>query len=590
MKKFLLLTVIFISIFTLSLNSQVTPKEKGLQAITVDAIKGQLEFLSSDWMEGRATGERGAYLAADYIASMFKVFGVSPAGDAAMGGRGRFRMPMNPPAAAPTAPAAAVANPPAPNQPAAAPAPAAPTAAGPAGPFGQGGQPFTPSKTYFQDFTLIETQPTEGSILIIKKGSQEYTFKEGIDFSISRATMDVKFDAPVVFAGYGIVDKANGIDDFAGVDVKGKVIIRLSGFPGYTDNTSPMYKKLIGDNMRAQFEMQRKKSDAITNLGVLGVIDLTINNDITKRWGVYKFNNIMAPAESIQRTNWSSMRLDGKEVTSNPTTLTITERVSNLLIKEGGLDIAKYEKDAAAGIVKFKPVQLTGITAALNVSVNGKRVNVRNVVAIIEGENPNEYVAVGAHMDHMGMDNGKIWNGADDNASGTVAVMTLSKAFAASGVKPKRSIVFCTWTGEEKGLLGSEYYTNYPSVGKMSDYKFYMNFDMIARDATNDTAKNKAGITYTKAYPKLEEITKAAVAEYKFNLNLNIRSQDAPTGGSDYTAFTENKIPVIAWMAAMHSDYHQPSDEVSLVNWNKMLDIIKLGYLQLWEAANGEIK
>jgi hypothetical protein len=99
-----------------------------------------------------------------------------------------------------------------------------------------------------------------------------------------------------------------------------------------------------------------------------------------------------------------------------------------------------------------------------------------------------------------------------------------------------------------------------------------------------------AGITYTKAYPKLEEITKAAVAEYKLNLNLNIRSQDAPTGGSDYTAFTENKIPVIAWMAAMHSDYHQPSDEVSLVNWNKMLDIIKLGYLQLWEVANGEIK
>jgi hypothetical protein len=584
MKKLLLFTVIFISIFTLSLNSQVTPKEKGLQTITLDAIKGQLEFLSSDWMEGRATGERGAYLAADYIASMFKVFGVAPAGDAGMGGRGRSMRPSNPPAATP---APAAANPPTANQPAAAPAPAAQPVAGPGG---QSVQPFTPSKTYFQNFTLIETQPTGGSTLIIKKGSQEYTFKEGIDFTISRATMDVKFDAPVVFVGYGIVDKANGIDDFAGVDVKGKVIIRLSGFPGYTDNTSPMYKKLIGDNNRAQFEIQRKKSDAITNLGVLGVIDLTINNDVTKRWGVYKFNNVMAPAESNQRTNWSSMRLDGKDVTSNPAALTITERVSNLLIKEGGLDIVKYEKDAAAGMVKFKPVVLNGLTAALNVSVNGRRINVRNVIAIIEGENPGEYIAVGAHMDHMGMDNGKIWNGADDNASGTVAVMTLARAFAASGVKPKRSIVFCTWTGEEKGLYGSEYYTNYPSVGKMSDYKFYMNFDMIARDATNDTEKNMAGITYTKAYPKLEEITKAAVAEYKLNLNLNIRSQDAPTGGSDYTAFTESKIPVIAWMAAMHSDYHQASDEVSLVNWNKMLDIIKLGYLQLWEAANGEIK
>jgi hypothetical protein len=502
-------------------------------------------------MEGRATGEKGSYLAADYVASMFKVFGAAPAGDAgSMGGRMQRMAP----------------------------------------PSGQGGQQFTPQKSYFQNFTLVEVQPSTGSTLSLKKGGQEYAFDEGVDFSISRATTDIKFEAPLIFVGYGLVDKANGIDDFAGVDVKGKVIVRLTGFPGYNDNTSPMYKKLIGDNMRAQFEMSRKKSESVSKLGVLGIIDLTINNDVTKRWGVYKFNNNMAPAESGPRTNWSSMRLDGKEISSNPVTIAITERVSNLIIKEGGLDIAKYEKEAAAGTLKFKPVLIPGMNAALAVNVNSKRVNARNVIAYIEGENPNEYVAVGAHMDHMGMDNGKIWNGADDNASGTVGVMTLAKAFAASGIKPKRSIVFCAWTGEEKGLYGSEYFNMYPSVGKISDYKFYMNFDMIARDITNDTAKNMAGITYTKAFPRLEEITKSNADQYKLNLKLNIRSQEAPTGGSDYTAFTENKIPVIAWMAAMHPDYHQPSDEVSLVNWNKMLDIIKLGYLQLWEVANGEIK
>jgi len=554
MKKFLLSTFIVSLFFSTSLLSQLTPKEKGLQAITTDAIKGQLEFLSSDWMEGRATGEKGAYLAADYIASMFKVFGAAPAGDAgSFGGR----MPRMAP---------------------------------PSGPGGPGGTQFTPQKSYFQNFTLIESQPSGGSTLTIKKGNQEYTFDEGIDFSISRASMDIKFDAPMVFVGYGLVDKANGIDDFAGVDVKGKIIVRLTGFPGYADNTSPMYKKLIGDNRRAQFEMSRKKSESLNNLGVLGVIDLTINNDVARRWGVYKFNNNMAPAESGPRTNWSSMRLDGKEISSNPVTITITERISNFIIKEGGLDIAKYEKDASSGTLKFKPVIIQGMNAALAVNVNSKRINARNVIAVIEGENPNEYVAVGAHMDHMGIDNGKIWNGADDNASGTVGVMTLAKAFAASGVKPKRSIVFCAWTGEEKGLYGSEYFTMYPSTGKISDYKFYMNFDMIARNAVNDTAKNMAGITYTKAFPRLEEITKSNAEQYKLNLKLNIRTQEAPTGGSDYTAFTENKIPVIAWMAAMHSDYHQPSDEVSLVNWNKMLDIIKLGYLQLWEEANGEVK
>jgi Zn-dependent M28 family amino/carboxypeptidase len=168
--------------------------------------------------------------------------------------------------------------------------------------------------------------------------------------------------------------------------------------------------------------------------------------------------------------------------------------------------------------------------------------------------------------------------------------MTIARAFAASGVKPKRTILFCAWTGEEKGLYGSEYFTQYPTVGKISNIKFYMNFDMIARDAANDTAKNMAGITYTKAYTKMEEITNTNVSQYKLNLKLNIRSQEAPTGGSDYTAFTQNKIPIVEWMAAMHPDYHQPSDQVSLVNWNKMLDIIKLGYLQMWDAANEEIK
>jgi len=547
MKKLLFIILVLSLIYGSISLGQVSPKDKGLQAITMEAIKGQLEFLASDWTEGRATGEKGFYLASDYVASMFKVFGAAPAGDAAMGVG--FRMSRNP-----------------------------------------SGPPAVREKSYFQNFTLIENLPGSSSSLTIKKNGREFTFDEGVDFTLGRATMSTKFEAPVVFVGYGLVDKANGIDDFAGVDVKGKIILRLSGFPGAADITSPMYKKLIGDNPRAQFDMTRKKNDALTNLGVAGVIDITMNTDIGKRWGVYKFDNNLSPAESNIRTNWTSMRLDTKEVTANPVTLTVTEKIINLLLKDSGIDIPKYEKDAAAGTVKFKSVILPGISAAVSTSIKSRRINVRNVVAMIEGENPNEFVALGGHLDHMGIDNGKIWNGADDNASGTVAVMTIAKAFVASGVKPRRTIIFCAWTGEEKGLYGSEYFTEYPVIGKIADYKFYMNFDMIARDVATDTAKNMAGITYTKAYPILEEITKANKDQYKLNLNLSIRNAEAPTGGSDYTAFSDNKIPVIAWMAAMHPDYHQPSDQVNLVNWNKMLNIIKLGYLQMWEAANGEMK
>lgn len=548
MKKLLFIILVLSLISGSFATAQVSPRDKGLQTITLDAIKGQLEFLSSDWTEGRATGQKGYYLASDYVASMFRVFGVSPAGDAG-GFSGGFRGNRN--------------------------------AAGP---------PPAPSKSYFQNFNLIETVPGGSSSFVIKKNGREYGFEEGVDYTIGRGAMSSKFEAPVVFVGYGLVDKANGIDDFTGIDVKGKVIMRLSGFPGSNDISSPMYKKLIGENQRAQFEMSRKKNDALTSLGVAGVIDITMNTDIGKRMGVYKFDMNMSPAERDMRTNWTSMRMDSKEVSSNPVTISVTEKVINLLLKDSGIDIPKYEKEAAAGTVKFKAVVLPGTSAAVTNVVKSRRVNVRNVIAMIEGENPNEFVAVGGHLDHMGIDNGKIWNGADDNASGTVAVMTIAKAFAASGVKPKRTIIFCAWTGEEVGLYGSEYYTQNPTMGKIADYKFYMNFDMIARDDAKDTAKNMAGITYTKAFPKLEEVSKALSVEYKINLNLNIRSADSPTGGSDYTAFSNNKIPVIAWMAAMHPDYHQPSDQVNLVNWNKMLNIIKLGYLQLWEAANGEIK
>jgi hypothetical protein len=546
MKKLLFIIMVLSLISGSLLNGQMTPKDKGLQTITLDVIKGQLEFLASDWMEGRATGQKGYFLASDYVASMFKVFGAAPAGDAGMGGGFRGQRSAGPPSA--------------------------------------------PSKSYFQNFTLIETVPGGSSSLSIKKNGREFFFEEGVDYTLGRGAMSTQFDAPVVFVGYGLVDKANGIDDFTGVDVKGKVILRLSGFPGSSDNTSPMYKKLIGENQRAQFEMTRKKNDALASLGAAGVIDISLNTDIGRRLGVYKFDMNLAPAESNMRTNWTAMRMDTKEVTTTPLSITVTEKIINLLLKDSGIDIPKYEKDAAAGVVKFKPVALPGVSAAVSNIVKSRRINVRNVVAMIVGENPNEFVALGGHLDHMGIDNGKIWNGADDNASGTVAVMTIANAFVASGVKPKRTILFCAWTGEEEGLYGSEYFSINPAMGKIADYKFYMNFDMIARDVASDTAKNMAGITYTKAFPKLEEMSKSLKDQYKLNLNLNIRSADAPTGGSDYTAFSENKIPVIAWMAAMHPDYHQPSDQVNLINWNKMLNIIKLGYLQMWEAANGEIK
>lgn len=547
MRKFISATALLAICLTMAINGQTDPKKKGLDAITLDAIKGQLEFLASDWTEGRATGEKGDYLAGDYVASMFKVFGVAGGGDLPPGPRVR-------------------------------------------------GNEFIgardlerANRSYFQNFTLIESISTGPSSLTVKRGNREITFEEGVDYGTIRANMTTQFESQVVFVGYGMVDKAVGINDFAGVDMKGKIIIRLAGFPGYDDPQSAIYKKLTDG--RTAMEIMRNKNTALEGLDIAGIIDVTPGADIAKRWGVMKEGINLAYGESrVGRTNYPGMRLDGKEVPLSPVNMVVTERVANFMLQGSGIDLNKFISDAAAGTLKFKPVSMPGLSVVISTQVNTRRVKVRNVVAMIEGENPNEFVVVGAHIDHMGMEAGKVWNGADDNASGTVGVIMIAKAVAATGVKPKKSILFCAWTGEEKGLLGSEYFTRFPPMGKISDVKFYLNYDMIGRDAANDSEKKMAGMTFTNTFPKLEEWSKANIEKYKIDLEVSYRGNPAPTGGSDYSAFTNNKIPVIAWMAAMHPDYHQPSDHVSLINWEKMHNIIRLGFLQVWDAANNELK
>jgi hypothetical protein len=547
MRKFISATAVFAIFMTMAVNGQTDPKQKGLDAITLDAIKGQLEFLASDWTEGRAAGEKGEYLAGDYVASMFKVFGIAGGGDLTPGPRVRGNEFIGP------------------------------------------RELERANRSYFQNFTLMESVSAGPSALTVKKGNREITFEEGVDYGTLRANMTTKFESQVVFVGYGMVEKALGINDFAGVDVKGKIILRLTGFPGSDDTQSPMYKKLTDG--RTAMEVMRNKSVALEGLDIAGIIDVTPGADIAKRWGVMKEGINLSYGESGGgRTNYPGMRLDAKEVPLTPVNLMVTERVANFMLQGSGIELYKFISDAAAGTLKFKPVAVAGLSAVISTQVNTRRVRVRNVVAMIEGENPNEFVVVGAHMDHMGMENGKVWNGADDNASGTVGVVMIARAVAATGVKPKKSIIFCAWTAEEKGLLGSEYFTRFPTMGKISDVKFYLNFDMIGRDAANDTEKNKAGVTFTSTYPKLEEWSKANADKYKIGLDVSYRGNPAPTGGSDYSAFTRNQIPIIAWMAAMHPEYHQINDHINLINWEKMQNIIKLGFLQVWDAANNDLK
>ena len=219
-----------------------------------------------------------------------------------------------------------------------------------------------------------------------------------------------------------------------------------------------------------------------------------------------------------------------------------------------------------------------------------QKLSMRNVLAMIPGKKADEYVMVGAHYDHLGidpaLDGDQIYNGADDNASGVSAVLQIARAFVESGKQPERTVIFAFWDGEEKGLLGSKYFVqNCPFIKQM---KGYLNFDMIGRNNKPDQPRHVVYF-YTAAHPAFGEWLKNDIKKYGLKLEPNYRPWDNPVGGSDNGPFAKEGIPIIWYHTDGHPDYHQPSDHVEKINWEKVVDITKASFLNVWNLAN-EIK
>ncbi|MDD4109030.1 MAG: M20/M25/M40 family metallo-hydrolase [Prolixibacteraceae bacterium] len=523
---------------------------KGLEAITESAVRGQLEFLASDWMEGRGYGTRGAYMAADYIASMFQVYGVEPFGDMVTeypNRRERMQgmMPRN-------------------------------------------------YKSYFQNFPVLEYSPGEEQKLAVITGQGEsesavnFTFKT--DFNVQTATVGKSAKAPLVFAGYGFKNNEKGYDDLAGVDVKGKIAVIMTGFPGHKDTTSLAWKQFVPKDREERNNIERNKRDHLLNSGAVAIIIYSSGQDPALSWAhnrVYPFKGDHYEADEPLSSYYDSRAtLPGDTLQSDVPVFIVTSRLINKIMEGSGLSPDEFEKRVAE---KARPLsmEIDGKSASFKTTVNSGIVKVRNVLGFIEGENKDEYIVIGGHYDHLGKWNGWIWNGADDNASGTVGVMTIAKAFKATGKKPEKSVIFAAWTAEEKGLWGSRYFVN-DAMDKGMNIALYLNYDMIARNTEDDSKKNQASMVYTQSKAGIEKLTKKNVRKFDIDLDITYKPSEKPSGGSDHTPFAQQDIPVFYFMAAMHPDYHSPSDELNKINWDKMINIIKTGFLNTWEVANSD--
>lgn len=216
-----------------------------------------------------------------------------------------------------------------------------------------------------------------------------------------------------------------------------------------------------------------------------------------------------------------------------------------------------------------------------------QKLTMRNVLGMIPGKNTKEYVIVGAHFDHLGidpvLDGDQIYNGADDNASGVSAVLQIARAFLASGQQPERNVIFAFWDGEEKGLLGSKYFVQ--TCPFLSQIKGYLNFDMIGRNNKPQQPK-QAVYFYTAVHPVFGDWLKEDIRKYGLQLEPDYRAWENPIGGSDNGSFAKVGIPIIWYHTDGHPDYHQPSDHADRLNWDKVVEITKASFLNMWKMAN----
>ena len=450
-----------------------------------------------------------------------------------------------------------------------------------------GFKPAGDNGTFFQKIELTrETPDPERTSLEI--GGQ--ALKTGDDFF--RFSGAGSYSGQMVFGRDGWMVKSKGIDPFRNVDVAGKIIV-LSGqqFSFRTVLAAP--KGITPDDLKGKKGVDW--ADPLTyakQKGAAGVI-FVAPPQLDDRWAVIR--GIFTRG----RTFPPKLQDPGP----NPPVMVITRKAGDALFagEAGGMD-------SAAAYTMSK-------TGTVSATVKAETLWTQNVAGIWEGGDPvlkNEFVAIGAHYDHVGTNLNapgadKIWNGADDDGSGTVAVLSIAETLAKAPGRPKRSTLFVWHCGEEKGLWGSEYWNKFPTVD-VKKVITQLNIDMIGRSLDpNNIIKcvpgsnkpcneelSKADEIYVIGSEMMSSVlgavTKGTNSAY-LNLGYNTRYDDPNDKNrfffrSDHFNYAHNGIPIVFWFDGVHEDYHQPSDTPDKIDYAKMEKVTRTIFLTLLKVSD----
>jgi len=512
----------FALILSLALSVAVFAQQPGQPS--VDRLRNTIMYLASDALEGRRTGTQGANDAAHYIAAEFNLLGLRPG----MSGGGRTRGENR--------------------------------------------------ARYLQPFPYVsKVELGKNNLFFVNSGRADdiAQFKVGEDWMpLGFSSNDEVKAAEIVFAGYGISSSELKYNDYAVSNAKDRVAIVFSGTPD-------------GDNPHGQFVQAgqvRFKAAAARAAGVRALL-------------------IIADDEILQHDRLSTLSYDNAGEAGIPV-MVISRRLAQKILTLGSLDeylafadsrkvdthvTADRPTSCSVNIPRSLLLRSGVASTKLNFAVNVNRIESPsfNVVGILPGSDPklkNEAIVIGAHYDHLGLGGegslapreGEIHHGADDNASGTAGVLELAHMFT-QGPKPRRTIVFVAFSGEEEGLIGSNYYVNHPVVplantvaminmdmiGRLKDQKLSIGGVGTAQEWKAEIKRTQDLLTAPQTIPASAGNHSSASTASPFALTLN----EDGYGPSDHSSFYSKQIPVLFFWTGTHNDYHKPSDTAEKINY-----------------------
>jgi Zn-dependent M28 family amino/carboxypeptidase len=436
--------------------------------------------------------------------------------------------------------------------------------------------------TYYQRIALrrskIDTEKTKAEI-----NGLTFNYGDGFIAQVNPGTVS----GPLVYVSHGLFVKAKNINPYQGIDVKGKIVVTSSGFPKGLSNVDFAGKQ--GEDWETAIGYAQKN-------GASGVIVIPGFQTLTF-WDQSRQNATekgITQVEKFIATNQPKIPV----ITASP-------RMAFYLFQAEKQSGTQIFNRATSG-EPVEPFELNpGKKMNFTIAVKTETVYTQNVVAVLEGSDPvlkDEYVALGAHYDHEGIGtpvNGdSIFNGADDDGSGTVAILAMAETMS-HGVHPKRSILFVWHCGEEKGLWGSRYITEYPII-PLGHIVAQFNIDMIGRSKkegdTNPANRELTGpgeiyvIGSKMLSTELGDVSEAVNRSY-LNLSFNYKFDDPNDPSryfyrSDHYSYARKGIPIIFYFNGAHADYHRRTDSVEKIDFQKMEKVTRTVYATVWEVAN----